>query len=633
MTLLKIRRQFGLWDSPISSVRMARGIGFSDAAWDPSGALVWREGRADRGVLVVQPPDGGAARDLNSDYSVRARVGYGGGDFGVGHGSVYFAEAASGRIFRQPVTAGEAQAITPAFGAAAALTPSLDGRWLLFVHSYEDQDSLAIVDTAGTLWPIRLAAGHDFYMQPCWHPSSQRLAFLAWDHPNMPWDGTGLYLGELACSEAGAPNLPSCHLIAGSPDGQVSIFQPAFSPDGKSLAYVSDETGWWQLYLYDLARAEHRQLTHVLAEHAQPAWGQGVRTYNFSPDGRDIYFIRCQDGFNTLWRLELATGIETQVILDENYTQLEQIAISPDGEKIALIASGPALPTRLVTCRLDGQTTILRRATSEDLPQAAYAAPRPFSWEGLDKGRVYGLFCLPQNERFEGVGKPPLMVHIHGGPTLQRAAGFNLQAQFYTSRGYAYLDVNYRGSTGYGRAYRDMLRGSWGIYDVQDAISGAKALVDQGVVDGERLVILGGSAGGFTVLKALEDYPGFFKAGICLFGISNQFTAAVETHKFELHYSDSLLGPLPEASAVYRERSPIFFMEKLVDPILLFQGEEDKVVPRNQSDTVVESLRRRGVPHEYHLYPGEGHGFRKAETIDHYYRTVEKFLKQYVIFA
>jgi dipeptidyl aminopeptidase/acylaminoacyl peptidase len=226
-----------------------------------------------------------------------------------------------------------------------------------------------------------------------------------------------------------------------------------------------------------------------------------------------------------------------------------------------------------------------------------------------------------------------LVVRVHGGPTSQSRSNFNPQAQFFTSRGYAVLDVNYRGSTGYGRPYRNKLRGSWGIYDVQDAVSGGRFLSEQGRVDGERLVIMGGSAGGFTVLKALEDFPGAFKAGICLFGVSNQFTLAAETHKFEARYSDTLLGPLPEAASIYRERSPIFFIDQIKDPIAIFQGEEDIVVPRNQSDEVAASLQRRGVPHVYHVYPGEGHGFRKAETIEHFYQAVERFLRQYVIYS
>jgi dipeptidyl aminopeptidase/acylaminoacyl peptidase len=226
---------------------------------------------------------------------------------------------------------------------------------------------------------------------------------------------------------------------------------------------------------------------------------------------------------------------------------------------------------------------------------------------------------------------PPLLVLIHGGPTGQRGASFDGQAQFFTSRGWAVLQVNYRGSTGYGRAYRDQLKGNWGIYDVQDAVSGAKNLVNEGLVDDNKMVIMGGSAGGFTVLKTLEDYPGIFKAGVNLFGVANQFSLVEDTHKFEERYSDSLLGSLPEAAEIYRERSPVYFADKIKDPIIIFQGEDDKVVPKNQSDEIVAALIRNGVPHEYHLYPGEGHGFRKTESIEKFYTSLEKFLKSHVI--
>jgi dipeptidyl aminopeptidase/acylaminoacyl peptidase len=221
----------------------------------------------------------------------------------------------------------------------------------------------------------------------------------------------------------------------------------------------------------------------------------------------------------------------------------------------------------------------------------------------------------------------------HGGPTAAASTALNLALQFWTSRGFAVLDVNYRGSTGYGRAYMLKLRGSWGIYDVEDSISGARALAEQGRVDPVKRVIMGGSAGGFTVLQTLVTNPGAFTAGVCLYGVANQFTLAADTHKFEARYLDSILGPLPEAAAVYRERSPIFHAERITDPLIVFQGEIDQVVPKAQSDEIVASLKARNVPHEYHVYAGEGHGWRKTETIEQFYTTLDKFLRQYVVFA
>lgn len=625
-----LRAQFGLWQSPITPSSLGRSGGVEEVAWDHSGTLVWLERRPDRSALVVQAQDGQAARDLNSDFSVRGRLGYGGGAFTAGHGWVLFAEAASGRLFRQPLHAGKPEPLTPAFGAAAAPRFSPDGSQVLFVHSYEEQDCLALVSVHKQTWPVKLASGHDFYMQPTWHPDGQQIAFISWDHPQMPWDGTQLYLARLVQPAGCQPYLESSRGVAGG--AEISIYQPEFSPDGRWLAYVSDESGWWQLYLHDLASHQPRQLTHTPAEHGQPAWNQGMRSYGFSPDSQAILFVRSQDGVDNLWQVDLHSGQESRLPLDIPYQALSQPAVSPDGSRVALIASAADIPPHLVTVDRQGATQIWKRTTAEEFARQEYALPQPLTWNGMDQGAVYGMFYPPQNPRYEGIGLPPLIVYVHGGPTGQSRASFSANTQFFTSRGYAVLEVNYRGSTGYGRAYRNKLRLSWGIYDVQDCVSGARYLVEQGLVDGGKLVILGGSAGGFTVLKALQDYPGFFKAGVCLYGIANQFTA-LDTHKFEAHYSDSLLGVLPEAAETYRQRSPIFFVDQIRDPIAVFQGEDDVVVRRDQSDEMVAALRRRGVPHIYQLYPGEGHGFRKPETIEHYYTTLEKFLRQYVVYT
>jgi dipeptidyl aminopeptidase/acylaminoacyl peptidase len=334
-----------------------------------------------------------------------------------------------------------------------------------------------------------------------------------------------------------------------------------------------------------------------------------------------------------LWKLDIHSMMKERIRIGSAYTWISQVAASPDGERVAMIASGGRVPDRVIVFSQAEGTKIVRRSQAEDLLPQTYALPQPLTWEGLDGGQVFGMYYAPHSETYTGPGVPPLMVLIHGGPTGQRGASFDGQAQYFASRGWGVLQVNYRGSSGYGRAYRDQLKGNWGIYDVQDAVSGAQYLVEDGLVDAHKLVIMGGSAGGFTVLKALEDYPAFFKAGVCLYGVANQFNLVADTHKFEERYSDSLLGPLPEAAEVYRERSPIFFADKIQDPIIVFQGEDDKVVPQNQSDEIVAALRRNGVPHEYHLYPGEGHGFRKMETIQKFYTAVEKFLQQHVLYA
>jgi dipeptidyl aminopeptidase/acylaminoacyl peptidase len=563
---------------------------------------------------------------------VRAQVGYGGGDFAVNKGFVYFV-AQEGRLYRQPLSGGDAQPITPQFGHMASPTPSPNGEWLVFVHTYERIDGLAIVDIAGKQWPQKLVYGEDFYTSPCWHPDNTRIAWVSWNHPNMPWDSTMLKMASLALDGMGLPTVTEVETLVDKPD--VSVLQPRFSPDGRSLVYISDETGWDNLYLYDLQTGEHRRLTDIEAEIGGPAWIQGIRSYGFSPDRQQIYFLCSKQGFTHLWAYDVEKGHTKKLDSPVNeYTDMHQLAISPTDGKLALIASSSAVSARVISCDQGGQTIhVHKRASGENIRTEDLASPQPVQWTADDGTAVHGLYYPPTSSIFAGTGLPPAIVNIHGGPTGQSSTAYNAQAQFFATRGYAYLAVNYRGSTGYGKAYMALLREKWGVLDVEDAIGGAEYLVDAGLAGRDRLVIMGGSAGGYTVLRALVDHPGFFKAALCLYGVSNLFTLAADTHKLEERYLDSLVGPLPEASGVYRERSPIFSADRIVDPVAVFQGEEDRVVPKAQAEAIVASLRQRGIPHEYHVYEGEGHGWRKTETIETFYKTVEAFLRQYVIFA
>ena len=623
-------RPFGLWDSPLQPDDLAGGVRFRDVAWDSDGqTLVWLEGRGADGVLVCQGGDQ-APRDLNAALSVRAQVGYGGGDFAVQHGQVYFAEQRSGRLFRQPLETGPTRPLTPPFGHAASPAPSRDGRWLVYVHTAEGTDCLAIVDAEGKRWPQRLAQGADFYMQPAWHPDGKRLAWIEWDHPQMPWDGARLVLGQLRLPRDGFPILSATEILAG--DARTAVFQPAFSPDGRFLAYTSDQTGWSQLYLRDLRSGSTTCLTGEDYDIGLPAWAQGMRAFAFAADSRRLYFTRGEGGFRRAHVLDLESQTSAPVDALAEYTSVEQLAAAPRGDRLACIASSPAIPSRVVGLERGKGRTRARSAT-ETIPPEELAQPEPVSWSVADGTRVHGLYYPPTSTRFASTGRPPLVVNVHGGPTSQTDTGFSARSQFFATRGYAVLDLNYRGSTGYGRSYRETLNLSWGLLDVEDAVSGARHLADQGLADPARLVIMGGSAGGYTVLRTLTAEPGFFRAGLCLYGISNLFTLAADTHKFEARYLDSLIGPLPEASDAYRERSPLFAVDRLRDPIAIFQGTDDKVVPPEQAEVIVASLRRRNVPHEYHLYEGEGHGWRKPETIAAFYRAVEAFLKQHVLFA
>ncbi len=628
----KTRRPYGLWTSPITPKSLAADTRLSDVQWDSDGeTLVWLEGRSDQGVLVAKRR-GEAPRDLTSDLSVRAGVGYGGGDFTVSQGTVIF--ASGGRLYRQPLSSGPAKPITPPFGEAAAPAVSPDGRWVLFVWSDGVEDVVAIVDLDGRLWPQKLASGHDFYMQPRWHPSGQKVAWIAWDHPRMPWDGTVLELALLDLADGRLPRVASVETIAG--EKAVSTFQPEFSPDGRSLAYVSDERGIGSLHLYDLETRGARALTAGDEEFSLPAWVQGLRTYGFSPDGRGIIARASRDGVDRMRRIDLETGAVEP--LDDNfgeYTRLQQVVLSPTEDAVAAIAGAAAIPARVITCtvaRLQ-QPRVHAHSSTETVSPDDLSIPEAVVWAAPDGGKVHGLYYAPKSAAFLGEGLPPAIVVAHGGPTDQATAGYHANTQFFTTRGYGVLEVNYRGSTGYGRDYRQALAGNWGVLDVEDVVSGARFLGETGRADRERIVVMGGSAGGYTVLRCLTQYPSTFKAAVSLYGISDLFSLAQDTHKFETHYVDSLVGPLPQAAALYRERSPLFSAERIAGPLALFQGEEDRVVPKSQSDRIVASLRARGVPHEYHVYPGEGHGWRKAETIEAYYRDVERFLREHVLFA
>lgn len=619
----KTNRAFGLWKSQISPELIAAAIGLSDPQWDSDGkTLVWGEMRSGKGVLMAQPV-GEAPYELSGGLNMRGGVGYGGGDFTVRDGVVIFA-AKDGRLYRRPLGQGFPKAITPEFGSAAAPQISPNERWVAYVQTYEGKDVLAVVDAEGTLWPQMLVEGADFYMQPAWHPTGEGIGWVEWDHPNMPWDGTRLMYAAL---EGESPQLQSAQHLAG--DADTPVLQPAFSPDGHYLSFIQNEGEWDQLVVLDLSDGSRRVLVEGQAL-LKPAWVQGVVVQAWSADSRQIHYLRTAAGITTLNTVDVSTGEVSERDLTP-YTALSQPSVSIEG-RISLLASAPTVSPQVISVGESG-VQIHQRSTSEAISSGDLPTPYEINWQSEEGDRVFGIYSPPTSSRYTSDGLPPVIVLIHGGPTSAVQIGYNLEAAFFTSRGYGYLEVNYRGSTGYGRAYREALRGRWGELDVIDAAGGAKALAGQGLADPDRLVIKGGSAGGYTVLNALIRYPGLFKAGLCSYGVSNLFTLAMDTHKFEERYTDSLVGPLPEAAEKYREWSPVFHAERIKDPVAIFQGDEDKVVPPSQSEEVVKALKANGVPHEYHLYPGEGHGFRKSETRQAYYEAIERFLLQYVIFG
>lgn len=625
-------RLYGTWPSSISAADAADSAGFPTLAWDSDGTtLLWLENRAGNSALMAQT-DADAPQFLtDGPVSIGGGINYGGGDFTAAHGSAYYVLNRR-QIVRQPIAGGHPMAISPPYGAAAAPVVSPDGRFVVYVHHHEGRDCLMVADTAGAHSPRTLAAGDDFYMQPAFSADGSQLAYIAWNHPHMPFDATRLRLARLELA-AGMPAIVSQHDLAGGDDH--AAMQPIFAADGR-LAYISDASGWAQVYIYDPASGQTRQLTHAEAEHAAPPWQQGQRSIAWSADGTALYALRNADGRYSLWLIDAASGAERRITSLDDYSFMAQLDAAPDRDAVAMIAGSPTLPERVLSVQIDragaADRVRIHARTRSEINRAAWATGEPVTWAGHDGGAVHGWLYRPHNPDFTDDGAPPLIVSVHGGPTAQSRQGFDPRLQFFTSRGFAWLEVNHRGSTGHGKAYKDALRGAWGITDVEDSASGALAMVERGLADRARLAISGGSAGGYTVLQSLVSKPGLYAAGLCRYGIGNPITLAFhDTWKFESRYNDTLFGPLPGSREAYRARSPLFFAERVTDPVLLLHGEDDEVVPVSETRDFAAALRRHGVPHELHTYPGEGHGFRKPETIIHMLETSLRFLLAHVI--
>jgi dipeptidyl aminopeptidase/acylaminoacyl peptidase len=621
---------YGSWKSPITSdLIVSQSVGLSEARFDGD-VVYWLEARPQeqgRNVVVRAGEAGADAIDLApKPFNVRTRVHeYGGGAWTIAQGVLYFSNVADGGLYRLGPGEREPTPLTPTPPAPDRQWRFADGiidlrrkRWIGVREDHtvdgHPVNAIVAIDLArpGTSPGAILADGRDFVASPRLSPDGRRLAWLAWDHPNMPWNGTTLYLAELGDDGAivGAPRA-----IAGGPTE--SIFQPEWSPDGADLIFVSDRSGWWNLYRLTLATGAVHPIAPMVAEFGQPQWVFGMATYAFASRNR-IVCAYTEAGLGHLAVVDLATGALRP--LDTPFTQFA--SVRAHGDQAAFIAGAPAHPTSVVVIDLgSGGCRILKKATEildqEDRRIADYLTPVEaieFSTSG-DRS-AYGLFYRPHNADFSASDgeKPPLLVKCHGGPTSAASSALNLGIQYWTSRGVAVLDVNYGGSTGFGRAYRERLQGQWGVVDVDDCINGAKFLVERGLVDAERMVISGGSAGGYTTLAALVFHD-VFRGGASYYGVSDIAALARDTHKFEARYLDWLVGPYPQSEALYRDRSPLYHAERLSRPVIFFQGDEDAVVPPNQTETMVEALRRRGTPVGYFLFSGEQHGFRSGANI------------------
>jgi dipeptidyl aminopeptidase/acylaminoacyl peptidase len=620
---------YGAWKSPVTTDLIVAGtIRLGQIVLDGE-AVYWTEGRPGEGGrhVIVRWTAGGGCEDVTpAPFNVCTRVHeYGGGDFTVKDGQITFANFADQRLYQQQ-PGSEPQPVTPqeklrfadgAFTPDGAPSPVARFICVREDHRAEGQEpvntivSLALDgEDAGQV----LVSGNDFYASPRISPDGKYLAWLTWNHPNMPWDGTELWVGELT-ADGGLTNQ---QLVAGGRDE--SIFQPEWSPEGL-LHFVSDRSGWWNLYRRRDGLVE--ALYPMEAEFGLPQWLFGMRTYAFVNENS----ILCRIGQNGSSSLALLDTANNQLVpLDLSFTAIEDVHVA--GNFAYFEGASPELPGSII--RLDLSTeepSILRRSSDIVLDDDYLSRPQAVAFPTTNGQTAHAFYYPPNNGDYSAPeGElPPLIVESHGGPTSATSAVFSVNKQYWTSRGFALLDVNYGGSTGYGRAYRERLNGQWGVVDVEDCINGAHYLAQQGLVDGERLAIHGGSAGGYTTLCALTFHD-VFHAGASYFGVSDIGALMVDTHKFESHYDHSMIGPYPASKQLYYERSPIHYVDLIDCPLILFQGLDDPVVVASQAEMMYEAVKAKGIPVAYLAYPGEQHGFRKAENIK---RTLESELYFY----
>jgi len=618
---------YGSWKSPITSDLIVQGsVGLGMVRLDGAD-IYWSEMRPNEGgrTCVVRRAANGETQDITPQpFNARTRVHeYGGGEFLVREGTIYFSNFSDQRLYRVAPDSTAPQPLTPESNSELRYgDTTFDASRRRLIAVREDHRAAGGHEPANTLVALSLDAdaadtndgevlvsGYDFYSSPRVSPDGAQLAWLCWNHPNMPWDGTELWRGDLR--EDGT--IANARLVAGGRDE--AIFQPEWSPAGL-LYFVSDRSGWWNLYRAGEGAAGEDETVEALctmeAEFGQPQWGLGMSTYGFASEAEIVcaYIVR---GMSHLARLDTVSRQLRQI--ESPYADIQYVQAA-EGRAV-FRAGAPQQGAAIVALDLAANKfETLRRGNELKIDEGYLSIAQAIEFPTTDGQTAHAFYYPPRNRDFRAPeGElPPLLVKIHGGPTAMASTTLSLNIQYWTSRGIAVLDVNYGGSTGYGREYRRRLNRTWGITDVDDCSNGARHLAREGLADGARSVITGGSAGGYTTLAALT-FRDTFRAGASHYGVSDLVALVRDTHKFESRYLDNLVGAYPERADLYHARSPINFTDKLSCPVIFFQGLEDKVVPPNQAELMVEALRAKGLPVAYVAFPGEQHGFRRAENI------------------
>lgn len=620
---------YGSWRSPFPIDWLTHGT-VRPLELDGDGDdLTWLEVRPEEGgrqVLVRRAADGSTSDVSPAGVNVRTRAHeYGGASYLLRGDHAVISDFSTGRLLRRGAD-GTWRPLTPerAWRYADLELDESRGRLIAVREDHEPETlerhgeaenalvAVSLVDGDVTV----LASGRDFYAAPRLSPDGRQLAWLEWSHPNMPWDGTELMLAAVAA--AGAPADPV--RIAGDPSTWVS--QPLWAPDG-SLWFAAEPDEWMALHRWRDGRTE--RMTTISAEFAGPDWQFGYRSYVPLADGTAVAIGR-SSGRDRLYLVGPRPGAIREI--PTPLTELDRPVVQ--GGSVVAIAAAPTDALAIVRIALaDGSTEVLRTSTDHHLPTDDLSVGTPVEFPTTDGRTAFGIFYAPRNAGHRGPDgeRPPVIVTSHGGPTSAASTARSLTVQAFTTRGIAVLDVDYGGSTGYGRSFRKRLEGEWGIVDVDDCVAGARWLAERGLVDGERMVVRGGSASGFTTLASLA-FRDVFAGGITYFGIGDLHGFVTDTHKFESRYLDRLVGPWPEASDLYEARSPGLHADRMRSPVLVLQGEEDRVVPPSEAERIVAALRRNGVPHAYLLFPGEDHGFRQAASIRRAFEAELSFLGQ-----
>lgn len=612
---------YGAWPSPLRATQLAHASVSLGSTSADSGRLFWVEGRpAERGrnVLMGMTADGRVREWLPAEFNVRSRVHeYGGRAYAVRGERVVFCHDADQRLYLQQGDAAP-RALTAAGCRYADLAFAPDGRWMYAVR----EDHRGAGEPINTLVALDLDAdgeqdgrvlfsGTDFVAAPT--PSADgRLAWIAWSHPAMPWDGTRLHVARMAGAALSEPRV-----VAGG-DAE-AVMQPLWAPDG-TLYFLADADGFWNLHRWHADRGA-QAVTQLDADLGGPLWQLGARSVVLTGDGRALA-IRTRHAIDALVSIDLASGALRE-LLTQPYVALASLTLAESGRAFLWAARADQMPALITVDPESMAVQTMRAAAEPPMPAACVSAPEPIAFPtapGADGAArtAHAFFHRPCNPAVQppAGARPPLMVLLHGGPTGHAGADLKLPVQFWTTRGFAVVNVNYGGSSGFGRAYRERLRGQWGVVDLQDAVAAVDFLAARGAIDPARVVIRGGSAGGYTVLAALA-FTRRFAAGINYYGIADLEALATETHKFESRYCDGLIAPLhqPGGRAVYRARSPIHHLAQLDAALITFQGAEDRAVPPQQSRAITAAVRARGRPVAYLEFEGEQHGFRQAQNI------------------